>query len=83
MILAHEGISVRREDFVYLDESNRQKKSDFVYLDESNRQKKSVIISGPSVGKPQCIGRGPLVYLFLFGKKLMDLLHPNGILAYT
>jgi hypothetical protein len=62
-----EGISVRREDFVY--------------LDESDRQKKSVIISGPSVGKPQCIGRGPLVYLFLYEKKLMGLLHPNGILA--
>ena len=62
-----EGISVKRDDFVY--------------LDESDKAKNSVVISGPSVGSPMCVGRGPLVYIIDHHGKKMGLLHPNGILA--
>ena len=62
-----EGISVKRDDFVY--------------LDESDKVKNSIVISGPSVGSPKCVGRGPLVYIVDHHGKRMGLIHPTGILA--
>ena len=56
-------------------------KDDFYFLDDSDKVKKSVTIKGPSIGAPECEGRGPLVYTFKVGNKLMGLVHPNGILA--
>ena len=37
-------------------------KDDMAWLDSSQGAKDSVCIRGPSVGAPQCGGRGPLVY---------------------
>ncbi len=56
-------------------------KDDFAYLDTSDKVKSSVTIRGPSIGAPNCEGRGPLVYTFKIGNKFMGLVHPNGILA--
>ena len=62
-----EGISVHRKDFVY--------------LDESEEAKNSVLIQGPSVGAPLCIGRGPLVFRFELDGKPMGLVSSKAILA--
>ena len=59
------------------------KSDDFVYLDDSTEAKNSIKIKGPSVGAPDCLGRGPLVFTFNVNGRLMGLLHPNGILANT
>jgi hypothetical protein len=64
---AGEGISTNEDDFVYLDKSP----------DVIN----SVMIQGPSVGTPTCVGRGPLVYVFDHGDLKLSLVHPSGILA--
>jgi hypothetical protein len=56
-------------------------KDDFVYLDTSDKSRNSCTIQGPSVGSPTCEGRGPLVYIFKLGERIMGLVHPNGILA--
>jgi hypothetical protein len=56
-------------------------RDDFTYLDTSEKCKNSVSINGPSVGTPHCEGRGPLVYTFKMGNKLMGLIHPHGIYA--
>jgi hypothetical protein len=61
------GISVQRKDFVW--------------LDESLAAKGSVNIRGPSVGKPGCEGRGPLVYVHDQGGVLYGLVDPEGICA--
>jgi hypothetical protein len=55
--------------------------NDFVFLDTSIKSKKSILINGPSVGTPTCLGRGPLIFTFKFGIQLMGLIHPNGIYA--
>ncbi len=62
-----EGISVHRKDFVY--------------LDESEEAKSSVLIQGPSVGSPLCLGRGPLVFRFEIEGKQMGLVCSRAILA--
>ena len=62
-----EGISVHRKDFVY--------------LDESEEAKSSVLIQGPSVGAPLCLGRGPLVFRFEMDGKPMGLVSSKAILA--
>ena len=54
---------------------------DFVYIDNSNEMTSSVVIQGPSVGTPTCLGRGPLVYLIKVGELFFGLIHPKGILA--
>jgi hypothetical protein len=56
-------------------------KDDFIYLDTSEKSRNSCTIQGPSVGTPTCEGRGPLVYIFKVGGRIMGLVHPNGILA--
>jgi hypothetical protein len=54
---------------------------DFVYLDRSPEAVKSVMIQGPSVGTPTCVGRGPLVYVFDHEDRKLGLVHPSGVLA--
>jgi hypothetical protein len=44
---------------------------DFAYLDTSDKVKSSVTIREPSIGAPNCEGRGPLVYTFKVGNKFM------------
>ena len=55
--------------------------NDFVVVDESAEMKDSVRIQGPSVGTPECLGRGPLVYLINDGSSKLGLIHPKGVLA--
>ena len=54
---------------------------DFVIVDDSREMKESVRIQGPSVGTPNCLGRGPLVYLIKAGSNKLGLIHPKGVLA--
>ncbi len=54
---------------------------DFIYLDTSIKSKRSIVINGPSVGTPKCLGRGPLIFTIMVGDRLMGLIHPNGIYA--
>jgi hypothetical protein len=54
---------------------------DFTYLDTSEQEKNSVTIHGPTIGTPTCQGRGPLVFTYRVGEKVMGLIHSNGILA--
>ena len=56
---------------------------DFVFLDDSVSACNSVCIKGPSVGAPECKGRGPLIYTFDINGICMGLIHPHGILAGT
>ena len=54
---------------------------DMVYVDRSDKAKESVILKGPSVGKPGCEGRGPLVYRTSIDGVPHGLIHPEGVLA--
>ena len=54
---------------------------DMVYVDSSDKAKESVILKGPSVGKPGCEGRGPLVYRKLIDGVPHGYIHPKGVLA--
>jgi hypothetical protein len=56
-------------------------RNDFIFLDESIKSKRSILINGPSVGTPTCLGRGPLIFTVKIDDKLMGLIHPNGIYA--
>ena len=56
-------------------------KKDFVWLDESAAARGSVNIRGPSVGKPGCEGRGPLVYVHEEGGVPYGLIDPEGVCA--
>jgi hypothetical protein len=55
--------------------------NDLAWLDESQEAKGSVIIRGPSVGAPECGGRGPLVYRTIVEGVPHGLVHPDGVLA--
>ena len=57
-------------------------RKDCPYLDESIEARESVKIRGPSVGAPQCEGRGPVVYRVKEPKNY-GVVHPDGILAST
>ena len=57
------------------------RKEDFVWLDESDKAKRSVNIRGPSVGAPGCEGRGPLVYRIEMGGVPYGLVDPDGVAA--
>ena len=57
------------------------RKEDFVWLDESDKAKRSVNIRGPSVGAPGCEGRGPLVYRVEMGGVPHGLVDPDGVAA--
>ncbi len=57
--------------------------SDFYQLEMSERAKDSTIINGPSVGSPQCGGRGCLIFTFEVDNVMMGMVHPNGIYATT
>ena len=56
-------------------------RGDFVWLDESTQAKQSVNIRGPSVGKPGCEGRGPLVYRREVDGVPYGLIDPEGVYA--
>ena len=56
-------------------------KEDFVWLDESSAVKESVEIRGPSVGGPECAGRGALVFRCVIGRRQYGIVHPNGVFA--
>jgi hypothetical protein len=64
---AGEGISTSRKDFIF--------------LNTSAKSKGSIVINGPSVGTPTCLGRGPLIFTFKVEDKFMGLIHPNGTYA--
>ena len=55
------------------------KRDDFVWFDESEAAKKSVHIRGPSVGAPGCEGRGPLVYRVEQDGVPYGLIDPEGV----
>ena len=55
--------------------------NDMVYIDTSESARDSVVLRGPSVGTPGCLGRGALVYRCLVGGVPYGLVHPNGVLA--
>ena len=57
-------------------------RKDCPYLDESIEARESVKIRGPSVGAPQCEGRGPVVCRVKEPKNY-GVVHPDGILAST
>ena len=59
------------------------KRADFVWLDDSVKAKSSVNIKGPSVGSPGCLGRGPLVYRCddESSGKQYGVIEPEGVLA--
>ena len=59
------------------------KRTDFVWLDDSVKARSSVNIKGPSVGSPGCLGRGPLVYRCddESSGKQYGVIEPEGVLA--
>ena len=56
-------------------------KDDFIYLDTSKSARDSLTVLGPSVGAPQCGGRGPAAYPFMQGNKQMCIIDPKGAWA--
>jgi hypothetical protein len=54
---------------------------DMVDVDSSESAQQSVILRGPCVGTPGCVGRGTLVYRCTIGGVPYGLVHPNGVLA--
>jgi hypothetical protein len=57
--------------------------NDLAWLDESSEAKGSVQIRGPSVGAPECGGRGPLIYRTIIDGVPHGLVHPDGVLAIS
>ena len=55
------------------------KRDDFVWFDESEAAKRVGHIRGPSVGAPGCEGRGPLVYRVEQDGVPYGLIDPEGV----
>lgn len=55
--------------------------SDMAWVDTSEEARKSIRIRGPSVGTPQCGGRGPIIYRVKVRGVPHGLVHPDGVLA--
>ena len=55
---------------------------DFVYVDDSAEAANSVQIRGPSVGAPECGGRGPMVFR-VHQPVNHGIVHPDGVLAVS